>query len=176
MNALQRRRQMMMQTAEEAAPLYQIFQGAHTATGDYRTITITDNHVYDDFGRSIAANHTRYIRLDGTTATFDEVITTTWFSLHAGDVVTMRRKNATFENKYSGASATCQIILKDIEENNIVSLSMTASSRATITPDDAETSVTLENDTDMSCILFYTNRTSLAVYDLELEVNGVRYI
>lgn len=175
MNALLRRRELMLQTPKEKAPLYQIYQGTHVARQSARAITISGNHV-DDLYTGGAQDDFRHIRLSGTQDTYNEPIASDWFTLRAGDIITLRRKNASFRNDYSGASTTCQQILEDISGATVISLSMSAGSAKTITPDDTETSVLLSSDTAISCFRFYTNRTSYAVYDLELEVNGERYI
>lgn len=172
---MQRRRAMMIQSgASPSGPLYQLVQGTYTPDSG-RTTTITGNHL-EELYTGGAFDSTRKYYANDVTILSNTPITTTWFSLHAGDVVDLKMKNIWFRNDYSGASTTYSVNIMDTSNTSILSASVTVPNKQTITPADVVKSVTLASDIDVACLYLWLNRKSYMICDLELWVNGIQYI
>ena len=158
-----------------SAALYQLVQGTYSPAAN-RDISINGNHIEDYFNYNTAADTVRYYYINSKQVTSNTPIATTWFCLNAGDVVTIRMKDVWFRNDYLGSGTTNRIDVKDTSNNTLVSVSVMVPNRQTKTWDVVENTVTMTEDVDVSCLLIWLNRKSLIYYDLELEVNGKRYL
>lgn len=167
---------MMWLTTSSSSPLYQLFQGEHNSF-TYRSTEVTGAHIYDYFHTNNAADNTRYRFINDTTYTqYSNPITTTWFSCHAGDILTLKMKNITFVNLYNGAATSYGVNVRDTSNALVINTSLSVASNKTSTPDDVVVTSTLVNDVDIAAIRLYQQRKSTMTYDLELWVNDIRYI
>lgn len=159
--------------ASPSGPLYQLRQGASTRTG--RNTTITGAHVSDKNTGGTTGARNNYI--NGTSRS-DSAFTSTWFTLHSGDVVVLKLKNISYTNSYTSGTASYTVSLRDIS-NTAFGVGQSFSlprGNSSGTFADTTTTVTLEADYNISCVYFYAQRASTMEYDLELWVNDIRYI
>lgn len=171
------RRRAMMAAAVEPGPLYQLRQGTSSlgsgATG--RNVVVTGAHIkHSNTGGGTSA---RNIYLNGTSSS-GSAITSTWFSLHSGDVLVFKRKNGRGKTSY-GTSDSCYISLQDTSGTSIVNAGSTIrlnKNNGEVSIADSQSTVTLEADVNVGSVYFYAQRQSWVELDLELWVNDVRYL
>lgn len=172
MDMMKRRRAMMGAASGTSGPLYQLHQGSNSRTG--RNTIITGASIDDrNTGGSTGARN-NYIN---ATKRSDSIITTVWFALHAGDEVVLKIKNFTYTNSYTADMASYSLALKDGTGTTIIGRSYTLPrGNSSGSMADQTVTVSIQEDVNATCILFYAQRKSTAVYDLELWVNDVRYL
>ena len=174
MASLMQRRREMMQTASSGgeAPLYQFKQGTSSDTG--RSIVISDNHIIHNRTATNNASRGLYV---GETASGSAVLTAAWFSVNPGDVVRVKIKNIEYANHNTAYECNYYVQFKNASGTTVFSSATATYPRGgTGTLADIEETTTIENAADITCALFWSTRNALSEYDLELYVNGIRYI
>lgn len=162
---------MYKQAASPSGPLYQLKQGTLSITG--RTTEITGNHILDQ--NTAGTTGARYLYVDGTTFSAS-VLSTTWFTLHAGDSVTFKWLNFSYTNYYTSGSSNCYLEIRDVGGTALVRLSNVIPANSTGTMSDTESTFSIESDTNIACLYFYLQRKSTTESNVEVWVNGVQYI
>lgn len=173
MVSLMQRRRMMMQAAgaTPTGPLYQLKQGT-TALSNIRYVTVTGNNISDNNPHGGISSRNVYIDAEsgGSSA-----ISTTWFSLHAGDVVVLKIRNFAYTNDYTSGTSQYLFSLRDSTDTAIVIFTKNMPKGESGTFADEDITVTLGADVNACCFRFYSQRKSLADFDFELWVNGIQY-
>lgn len=173
MVSLMQRRRMMMQAAgaSPSGPLYQLKQGVSSFTG--RNTTVTGNNVVDKNTSGSTGARNMYL---SDTYGGNTQPTATWFTLHSGDVVTLKWKNISYTNYYTSGSSSTAFGIRNTSGTSIIAISISLTRNTTGTFADQETTVTLASDENVAAVTFYMQRKSDVTSDIEMWVNGIRYI
>ena len=132
------------------------------------SVTISGSTIYREAGGNQGA--TQALLVNGTEAQ-TSLITSTWFSLYSGDVVTLKLKNVSGKNNRTTGSLYGRVYINP----NVVNSSATIALGET-TGADKEKTVTLSSNMDVTCVNLTLNGPGEVTCDMELWVNGIRYL
>ena len=169
MGELLRRRAELVQSSAGPTPsgaLYQLKQGVYTS--GVLSGTISGNTIYRLQTGSQGTTGSVYV--DGTVAQASS-ITSTWFQLFSGDVVTLKIKNISGKNNRSTGGMNARVYVNPA----VVNLNAQIAQGAT-TATDKEKTVTLSSNVNVTCLNLTLAGPGEETCDVELWVNDVRYL
>lgn len=170
MGDLLRRRAMMAQTGGSPTPSGPLYPMAdRTWSASSRTVETTGNHV--EWSSAANSRGPAIGRAANASGTAVKQTWATWFSLAAGDVVDLWAKNLS----YPAGSDTpySNIRVQDGADNNVFSITdICRSADGT----DLHSQTVIESAVEIKGILFWNYRPITASADIEIYVNGVRYV
>lgn len=169
MNMMLRRRAMMRAIASASGPLYPMADRSININVDI-AVTTSGNHVQaytHANSRGPIFPRTAQASGSGTVQKSWPV----WFSLAAGDEVNMYLKNIS----YPAASNTPYSRVRLLDPSSAVIMGIENIKRANDGGELHQTA-TIESDVDVKAIQVWNYRPLLFVFDIEIYVNGVRYV
>ena len=157
-------------TVSPPAPLYTLYQGSGTASAG-NTLTISNgNHISLNTTNNSRTFHTNETQIGAA------IPSATFFSLAEGDEVIFKIKNIVFTSN-TDAGNKFDVSLRN-SNNSYVSFSgdITYSSLSPGTLEDVTTTRTISSNNDIKTVSFFVYRPCVVEFDVEIYVNGVRYI
>lgn len=150
----------------EAAAMYPLENGEY---GSLTTVAVTNgNHVY----ATTTDTEEKYANISHVSAnsnwSLSALAQPKWFALKAGQTATLRLTNIVND---SGASFS--VAFKAAESTTSTALKITEIKDAS----NKEVAVTVDEDTDIGCLMMYFQNPGSAIeFDVELVVDGLKYI
>lgn len=164
-------------TEAPEVPLYPLPNASYSSAGNI--IAITDgNHVVFT---STTNSKTLYVFSDATVSTIKNANKATMFTLHEGDEYEWTLKNITFENNAQGTAANNYFGAglrtgDDTVAVNSGQVNFAPNKETSGTIEDVTVTGTIESDLAVNAFRTLQYRSVTLSYDVELRVNGVRYI
>lgn len=172
LSLLQRRRQMMMLASGGGpGPLYQLLQGSLPTGNASIAITVTGAHIWSKRAGGGTGTRPRFVS-DASCST--SALTSTWFELAAGDAIDLYIKNISY-TLTSGSQSLIEVTLQ-AGSTMIVKAVASAPAVGSGTLADVHVAVTLSSAKNATCFQLYAGNVQTVEYDIELWVNGTRYI
>ena len=172
MGDILRRRQMMkLASGGGPAPLYQLLQGELPTGNGAIAITVTGAHIWSKRTGGGIGTRPRFVSGDSCSSS---ALTTTWFSLSAGDVINLFIKNIS----YTLTSGTASLIEATLQDGSTIIVKATVGNPGvgSGTVADVHVTETLSTAKNATCFQLYAGNVQTVEYDIELWVNGTRYI
>lgn len=168
MNMILRRRAMMRAIASASGPLYPMEDRTATVSSSI-SITTSGNHVE---WKTTSNSRGPYIGKSASlNSTSIEASWPIWFPLVAGDVVDLWAKNISYPT--TSNTPRSAISLKDTSGTTIVGI---PDFHKEANGTDLHMQKMIESAADIHAILFWNYRPITASADIEIYVNGVRYV
>lgn len=174
MTALMRRR-MMMAVKEQGgdSPLYQMYEAEDRAVSGYITYSCSGNHFRF---KTTANSRGPHVTTDAVNISHSTEASTV-FSLRTGDQVRIILKN--IEYAVGSSNTRLNVILKENDSAGTTQFQLTEQSfpaNTSGTTAELSNTATITADCDINDIFLYLYRAAEFEFDLELYVNGTRYL
>lgn len=155
-------------TQAPVLPLYQLCQGTKTTSGN--SVTISGNHITFNI-----VDNSRTFWVDDTEF-YNALPSSTFFNLSQGDSYEFRLKNIAFTSNTSTGNYFAVAGKNSSNDSVITTGNQYYTSTAAGTLPDATITGTVESDSAITSLLLFCYRGAVFEFDLELYVNGTRYI
>lgn len=166
MSTLMRRRQMMIQEKAASGALYPMADRTiNLGTSQSVGLVSDGNHIEVTTGGN--SRKCYMARMAACKATYIDSSWPVWFHLNAGDVCDMYLKNFSLGRQY------CYVTFRDASDTAIVGVGQVNSS---LSGTDVHYQTIMETDCDITALMTQVYRASDLTFDIELYVNGIRYV
>lgn len=162
-------------TEAPEVPLYPLPDITYSSSNN--TMTVTDgNHIT---GHSVSNSRKYYICSDGTVGTYHNLNKAAFFTLAQGDTYELKVKNISFSENTVATNYINIGIVDSASTDNYVcdeQVSLTTTSEASGTPADVTVTGTISAASNINAIRICPYRSVTFTFDIELRINGTRYI
>lgn len=158
-------------TVSPPTPLYTLYQGSGTSSSG-NTLTVSGNNL-----AFVTTSNSRTFYINQSSIGSGMVINSSIFSVSVGDTVEVRLKNITFvSNTDTGNKFSIGMMNSDRSTSMFQSSEYSYSSTEAGTLEDITVSSVFENGGTVGSIKLFVYRACQFSFDLQIYVNGTRYI